>query len=378
MANAELEYRPGCKSVIERTREWFKPEGKIHNLVTIIPGSWNSFNWDLSIDVPTPKSLEEYDYSDDVQLREHLDFRLKQFETYWEKKLEWTIDDDMMPVFEPKIGWAEGPAALVDAEVTYYAQTSNLKPVIESYDSFDWNRIGLRQESPGAELLAKINKYAVEKAAGKFLVMPRGETVNPSDLAKACRGNELFTDFVNSPDNVHELMKRCLSATIDLIEYVRGTAGESMDGHGVSWNGGYWVPGTMLGHVGDNVSDLISPKMYMEFIFPYIKQFGEHFGGIIFGRDVSSSHLWPILPQYGVIRAFKPRNMGSVPVTPEDIRKIAAVTEGLPLFVEVHNFDDLPFFKKAVTETNIKSFFIIHCSSREQAQDAVHQIRDME
>ncbi|MGQ9632587.1 MAG: hypothetical protein ACUVXI_20075 [bacterium] len=376
METNTLEYRPDLGREIDRLREWFNPEGGIRHLVTIVPGTWNSFNWDLSIGIETARPLEEYDFSDEAQLYEHLDFRLSQLETYWKKKREWDLDDDMVPVFEPRLGWAESAAALVDSEVRYYAQTSGLVPVIKDYDSFDWNSIGLNTESPGAQILKKANEYAVRKAEGKFLVMPWGETLNPSDLARACRGDELFLDFVNDPDGVHALMERCLSASIDLIEYVRGIVRQTAGGYAVSWNGGYWVPGTILGHVGDNVSDPISSEMYEGFIFPYIKRFGRRFGGIIFGRYVTTRQLWPILPKLGIVKAFKPRDMGHVSVAPDDILKIADATEGLPLFVEVHSYEDFAPFKNAVRGAGIKAFFVIHCSTRDQGERAIEEVRD--
>ncbi len=372
-----LAYRPDADRVMRRIAEWFQPNGPRQHLVTVVPAHWNSFNWDLSIDVPTPKPLGDYDFSRTPQIEAFLDFRIRQFERYWGAKQDWSLDDDMMPVFEPRLGWAESAGALVDAEINYYAQTSNLEPVILNYDSFDWNRIGFRAEADGVRILTEMNRIAVDRSRDRFLVMPRGATVNPSDLAKACRGSELFTDFVSEAANVHRLMERCLKACVELIEYVRNIVGRTADGYGVSWNGGYWTPGTILGHYGDNVADLISPAMYREFIIPYTRQMGRHFGGIVFARDASSAHLWPELARLDVVRAFKPRDMGNIRLVPKDIHQIAGDTEGLPLFVEVHREDDFPEFKKAVKDTGVKAFFIVHCSSRDQGKRVIEEVRNL-
>jgi len=100
----DLLWRSDFQHVIERQRAWFSGQRKY--LVTIIPDSWNSFNWDLSIDVPTPRPLETFDLADEAQLDEHLGYRLAQFESYWRVKQDWALDDDYLPVFEPRIGWA--------------------------------------------------------------------------------------------------------------------------------------------------------------------------------------------------------------------------------------------------------------------------------
>lgn len=371
-----LECRPDVARVVDRMRKWHDPDGSIRHLVTVIPSTWNSFNWDLSIGVPTPRPLDECDFGDEGQLCDHLDFRIGRFEHYWAEKRAWRLDDDMVPVFEPRLGWAEAAAAAVaDSEIRYYAQTSNLEPVIADYDSFDWGRIGLQPDSPAGKVLTRMNTYSLERAKGRFLVMPRGEMLNPSDLAKACRGDELFTDVVTTPEMVHKLMACCLSACISLVEYVRGLAGQTTGGYVCSWHGGYWTPGTILGHSGDNVADLISGSMYEQFVFPYCQQFGRHFDGLVFARDVSSKHLWPILRKLGIIKALKPRDVGHVVVTPEHVYEIAEATDGMPLFLEVHRYDDLGAYTKAVADTGIKATFVVHCADREQGQRAVDRVR---
>ena len=371
----DLLWRSDFQHVIERQRAWFSGQRKY--LVTIIPDSWNSFNCDLSIDVPTPRPLETFDLADEAQLDEHLGYRLAQFESYWRVKQDWALDDDYLPVFEPRIGWAESVAALVEgANVRHYAQTSAMDPVIENYSTFDWNRIRFDPAGLGNRFLSQVNAWAAARGQGRFLVQPRGETLSACDLAKACRGNDFYLDLAQDPDHVHQLMEKCLQAVIAMIEYQRDiVGGAALGGWVCDWHGGYWTPGQVLGHVGENVLDLISGAMYDEFILPYTRRFLGHFGGGVYARDVSSHQIWPLLRKLGHVLAFKPRNMGNVRVTADRLRVIAHKTEGIPLYVEAFTLAEFAEFRQAVTENGVHAFFVVHCRTREEAARVLDQVR---
>ncbi len=375
----ELVYRPDAEQVISRQREWFDMNNGRKYLVSIIPGPWNVFNWDLSIGVKTRRALKKYNFNREEDLIDYLDFRMEQITEHWERKLSWSLDDDMLPVFEPRLGWAEGPATCIDADVVYYGQTSNLKSVIESYDTFDWHRIHFNPESEAAQVLQRMNKYSLEQGKGRFLIQPRGETVNPSDLAKACRGDVLFTDFVDYPDEVKRLLELCLQSVIDLIKWVRIPVGQTCGGTVSAWLGGHWTPDRILGHVGDNVSDLISADTYVEFIQPITKALAGHFGGMIFGRDITSRQVWGSLPKVGNVTAFQPRPMGSVDVTTADIIEIVKKTDRIPLFLMANNFNTFKEYANTVKEQGgLKVFFVVHCASRDEGQRVLDIVRSME
>jgi hypothetical protein len=375
-AGTTLSYRPDLEAVVARQRDWFA--GARPYLITLIPDFWNGFNWDLSIDVQTRRPIEEYDFTNDEQLYDFLDFRLQKFQTYWDAKLGWGLDDDYIPVFEPRLGWGEVVAPFVrDARVVFYAQTSALEPVIDDYLTLDWSCIGFHPENPGTQILTKMNTWSQERARGRFLVQPRALDTNPSDIAKALRGGDFFTDFISNPDDVHRLMKLATQCAIDLIEYQRLViGGPTLGGYGTTWHGGYWTPGTVIGHEGDNVSDLISGSMFEKFILPYLQQFVEHFGGTVFARDVTTRQLWSRLRKLGNVLAFKPRNMGSTQVQVKDILAIAQQTERLPLFLQVFSLDELKDFLAATQKAQIRAFFVFQCPDREQGQRALDLVRE--
>lgn len=374
--NSELTYQPNINEVIKRYRNWFNPEGKTRYLVNIIPEFWNSFNWDLSIDVPSPKPLEDYNFENDAEIYEYLDYRLSLIQKYWEKKLEWSIKDDMIPTIKPKLGWAEIAGAISGGHITYYSQTSNLDQIIHNYESFDFESIKFSKQTTWSQILIKGTKHLLEKAKGKFIVQPR-MNLNPSDLARAYRGKDLFTDFYDNPEYVHKLLQKCTEAIIKYNEYMVGLVGQFKDGLPCTWNGGYWVPGKMIPHMGDNVSDLVSPDTFREFILPYINQVTEYFGGCIFGRDASSEQLWSEIKKIEKIKAFKPRNMGNYIIDEKVLERIIKKTEGIPLFLEARNRNEFLKFKHVVSKNGVKVFFTVHCRGQEEAKEVVDVVRGM-
>jgi hypothetical protein len=371
-----LLWKPDVERVIERHHDWFG--GKRKYLVTIIPITWNGYNWDLHIDIHTERPLEEYDFTDEEQLFGFLAYRLRQIEqSYWVAKAEWGMEDDYIPVFEPRIGWAEVVAPFVkEPRIKYYAQTSQLEPIIQDYETFDWNQIGFNPENQGNQILTKMNQWCKEMGKGRFLVQPRGLDANPSDVAKALRGDHLFTDFIERPDDVDHLLSVTTQMVIELIEYQRHIiGGPTLGGYGTAWHGGYWTPGTVIGHLGDNVSDLISGAMFDRFILPHLQKMVAHFGGCVFARDVTTKQIWGSLRKLGNVLAFKPRNMGRYKVTIDDIRSICDKTNNLPLFIQTFSWDEFQNMFKVAQELNIRAFFVCQCQDREEGFRIIDIIR---
>lgn len=87
-----------------------------------------------------------------------------------------------------------------------------------------------------------------------------GVIAGPWTIAMGLRGAaNLLRDSIKDPEYIHELMEFCIQATIN------STQALSEIGVGVGYSE---APASM---------DLISPKMYREFVFPYHKKIVDHF-----------------------------------------------------------------------------------------------------
>jgi len=85
----------------------------------------------------------------------------------------------------------------------------------------------------------------------------------PLDVANALRGNDLFLDFYDHPEEVHRLLEFCTRACAFYLDHQRrvvpALAGGTMSGCYV------WMPGNSAGHLSEDASVLCSAAQYREF-----------------------------------------------------------------------------------------------------------------
>ena len=194
-------------------------------------------------------------------LRRYLDEQIALLLETWAHKQG--LDDDSIPCLYPRFGIAEH-SAFIGGEVEFSADTSYVHPCIRDWSDLD--RLELRDDQPWLRLLLDGLRYLAEQSAGRFAVMQRG-AMGPLDLANALRGNDLFTDFYDSPAEVHRLLEFCTQACRFYIDHQRravpAIAGGTMSGCYV------WMPGNSAGHLSEDASVLCSAAQYREFGRPY-------------------------------------------------------------------------------------------------------------
>jgi hypothetical protein len=196
-----------------------------------------------------------------ADLRRYLDEQIALLLATWEHKRG--LDDDAIPCLYPRFGIAEH-SAFIGGEVEFSADTSYVHPCISDWTDLD--RLELRDDSPWLRLVVDGLRYLAEQSAGRFAVMQRG-AMAPLDLANALRGNDLFTDFYDSPGEVHRLLEFCTKACSFYLAHqkrvVPDLAGGTLSGCYV------WLPGNAVGHLSEDASVLCSPAQYREFGRPY-------------------------------------------------------------------------------------------------------------
>jgi hypothetical protein len=97
---------------------------------------------------------------------------------------------------------------------------------------------------------------------------------SPLDVANLLRGNELFTDFYEYPDE----LKRFLDLSIQAVTENAKTIRKALNN---PWGGTFafnkWIPGGIL--LLEDAADLCSPQIYREFGLPYTQRVISGMGG---------------------------------------------------------------------------------------------------
>ncbi|MCL4415557.1 MAG: hypothetical protein M1365_02480 [Actinobacteria bacterium] len=376
----DIFYRKDAAKAIGRYKEWFKEDGKEKYIINLIPKEWKSYNYDLWIDPKTPKLLSQYDFTDRDELYRYIDAMTMQIQKYWEIKLDWNLDDDMVPTHTVKLGYAEQAAAISGENPKYsnVGQTSYLEPFLKEYESIYLDKIRFLPKNKWAAILEDSLTYLSKKAENRFFVESRLDASNPSDLAFEFRGKDLFTDFYDNPEGVKNLLDICCRESIKFVEYFRSITKQVDGGYPLTWHGGTWTPGNTYAHDGDNIADQVSGKIFTDFLIPFHNKMSEHFGGCVFGREAKSEHLWKEIPKISMIKAWAPRSLeGIYEVTEEVLERIIDVTGDLPLILESDIYERFLQYTNIVKKRNIKAFFIAHCRDLNEAKEILKIVRSL-
>jgi len=208
------------------------------------------------------KGLDEWQFPHEMEV--FLDENIKALQHTWRGRVG--IDDDMVPAMIPRYGIAEH-SAFVAGEVDFSATTSWPHPVLDDYGALD--RLELREDNTWLRMVIDGLAYLREKGEGRFAVKLRG-AMAPMDLANALRGNAMYMDIYEHPEELHRLLSFCVEAAEWFVSHQREAIGEFYGGMIIG--PGFWAPANSIGHLSEDASVLCSPDTYLEFGKPYTEQ----------------------------------------------------------------------------------------------------------
>ena len=149
-----------------------------------------------------------------------------------------------------------------DTNVLYHPHTIWLEPVIENYDTFDFN---FDKYNPIFQAELQALKFLAQEGKGKFFVAPP-DNCGSYDALAALRGNEDFImDFIDDPENVKAAGNKLIDTLIESGNEIFDAIRENNDGGSVHGFFNTWSPGKHM-QMQCDLSVMISPEMYEEFI----------------------------------------------------------------------------------------------------------------
>jgi hypothetical protein len=250
--------------------------------------------------------------------------------------LEYTSDleHDWIPRFSVGGGTGFFGAYLTDAEVTFTAETSWAKESVTDWSQLDDIEVG--RENRWTRSMRAMVKRGVELCEGDYVASTIAHFA-PSDLANALRGNQLFMDLYDSPDELRRLLSICGDATVWLQTELRKiaplVAGSDTSVPG-SEGAGIWMPGESP-FMSEDAADLCSPEAYSEFFRPATQRILDRLGGAVIHHHVIGE---PIHSEIAKLRDLSALQISQDPNRPPPIHYAEELIDAhpieLPLIVE--------------------------------------------
>ena len=175
------------------------------------------------------------------------------------------IEDDFIPATQPWYGIAEHTAFL-GGQVDFTETTTFHHQICENFE--DWRNLKLDRDNMWLKLVVDGMAYMRKKWEEFIPIRMRGAD-GPSDIANAIRGNDLFYDIYDEPEELAEMMKFCADAVNFTLDLQRAEA-TKING-GVINGFGIWAPGKHIGHTSEDFSTMISRDVYEEHFLPALQ-----------------------------------------------------------------------------------------------------------
>jgi hypothetical protein len=354
-----MHYRPWLEQRVERFRDFFADESPGQILVTLAL-------WDMGIDyadygVPG-RPLSAWHLV--TELDAFAEHRIRQLRVAIDLHRE--VDDDWVPFVNPSYGIALNSVYYSGADVIPGEATTWVHPVLRDWS--DLEKLKLDPENVWFRRISELNRRYVAMSDGDYTVQTFSHFA-PMDMANALRGNALFTDFYDAPEQVHGLMIHCVDAILWLERAQRQIVGDVMGGT-VIW--GTWMPGPVI-FMSEDATDLCSAATYVEFARPYTEAISREIGGCYIHHHARGYHVHRAIAAVEGLRQLQISRDPNCGPPVEHIEDLYAWNGDIPLMTHCHVRD---VYEHIDAMKGGRLILQLTADDLDQARDAIAFIRD--
>jgi hypothetical protein len=180
-----------------------------------------------------------------------------------------SVEDNYIPQLNINLGIGDY-SAFVTGEVYFKKDTSWSVPTVTD--------LMMYKDIPpiGTSVWYKKYMYILERILKRTedtdIPFARG-FFSPLDLAEALHGEQIYTDFYDDPDKLHDFLDFCADATIHFAEDIYSMIRKYRKNP---------IYGTMfidgIVNMSEDIASMISPALYDEFCAPHTQKVIDHFG----------------------------------------------------------------------------------------------------
>lgn len=260
-----MEYNKRIERAVERYRQLFADKTPGQILVSVCPYTFpDASRWMTHRDVP----LNQWNpMTDAKKMAENAVDGLREF-----LQLTAPIEDDFIPALGANYGIGLFSAVWTDANVKAGIDTSWVEHVLTDYSQLDQLQLDI-ENNRWCHFIREYTETLLHHQDGDFAI---GAFPNfaPSDMANALRGNDLFYDLYDEPENVERLLERSADVIIQIAEFTNRLGGDVLGG---TATGSMWVPGASL-FMSEDAADMCSNEIYETFFRKHTQRILNHFG----------------------------------------------------------------------------------------------------
>lgn len=211
--------------------------------------------------------VNSYQYDQESELDRYADDLCKAYLHSFEARI--AIPDDAVPTVTPVLGIGDY-SAFVAGDISFSTDTSWSTPCLENLG--DWHELPPIGSSLWYHRFLTICEKILQNTEGTGIPFARG-FFSPLDLAGALRGEKIYFDFYDDPDELHQLLDFCADATIRFTGDIYGLAGKYLSNTPY----GTWYLDQSI-NMSEDIACMISPELYREFCAPHTQKVIDHFG----------------------------------------------------------------------------------------------------
>lgn len=254
-----------CMKIIEQVERYKKfydsKEGGLMGIVTIN-------NCDCFAEMP---SLKTMNWDDRNSCMEYARRKLDILRCYW--RTQPNIDDDRIPSFQNLAGVGVIGASFVKDAIVHLEDNTNYMDVpLKDWDK-DFGKIGFNRENKWFKAQMWMLEYYLESWDGSFGLSPFTH-FDPLDLCNQWRGNDLFYDFYDHPEELNKLLNIATACVLELESCVRNDYMKDFPQEGSML--GVWTPGNYL---SCDAGDMCSADALDAYGIQYTSEIARAWGG---------------------------------------------------------------------------------------------------
>jgi len=235
------------------------------------------------------------------------------------------LDDDMIPWVGPDFGIAIHHAHLFEGLPVRMAEWTSWAPhPLTGPDGLNRGRIDEIRFNPGnrwVRMIVEMLHYWVEHNDGSYLTIGHGH-FSPLDLANAIRGNDIFLDYYDNPEELSLLMDRCTDAIAEFEELQRTAIAKQLAEIGTPFWGALGPKNAA--YISEDVMDMSGPAISAQWGLPWSRRLRERLGTLMIHHHAMGLHVQRVIAQEMSDSLIQVSNDPNYPPTMDTFEQIYA------------------------------------------------------